>query len=114
MEGGHRTVVAGVHGLEHVERLSTTTLTYDDPLRAHTQRVDDQSLDRDLAFAVDVLRPRLQAAHAPPPQLNPRPPLDPHHPPLPRHQPAHNPAAPGLPRAGPPPPPHAALRQPPR
>jgi hypothetical protein len=36
---GHRTFVTGVHGLEHVERFTTTTLTDDDPLRTHTQGV---------------------------------------------------------------------------
>ena len=33
---GHRAVMAGVHGLEHVERLGRATLADDDPVGAHT------------------------------------------------------------------------------
>ena len=53
--------MARVHGLEHVQRLATTALADDDPLRAHTERVDDEALNRDLALAVDVLGSGLQA-----------------------------------------------------
>src|SRR5207302_8544901 len=59
---GHRAVVAGVHGLQHVERFAGAALTHDDPLGPHAQGVDDETLDRDLALAVDVLGARLQPA----------------------------------------------------
>src|SRR5438132_8050512 len=36
-------VVAGVHGLEHVERLTRAALADDDPLRPHPQRAADRS-----------------------------------------------------------------------
>ena len=36
---GHRAVVAGVHGLEHVQRLARTTLADDDPVGPHAQGV---------------------------------------------------------------------------
>ena len=34
---GHRAVVAGVHGLEHVERFGTAALADDDAFGPHTQ-----------------------------------------------------------------------------
>src|SRR5450759_3328156 len=58
----HRAVVARVHGLQHVERFAAATLTDHDALGAHAKRVDDETLDGDLALAVDVLRPRLEPA----------------------------------------------------
>src|SRR5206468_12014216 len=48
---------------QHVQRFAATTLAHHDALWPHTKRVDDQPLDGDLAFAVDVLRPRLEAAN---------------------------------------------------
>ena len=62
VQSRHRPVVARVHGLKHVEGFTATTLADHDALWSHTERVDHESLDRDLAFAVDVLRPRLQPA----------------------------------------------------
>ena len=54
--------MARVHGLQHVQGLRPAALTDHDALRPHAQRVDDQSLDADLALAVDVLGPRFQPA----------------------------------------------------
>ncbi len=42
VDGGQRPVVAGVHRLQHVEGLLATHLADDDPVRPHTQGVDDQ------------------------------------------------------------------------
>ena len=52
--------MAGVHRLEHVERLGAANLADDDPVGPHAQRVPDEVADRDLALALDVLRPRLE------------------------------------------------------
>src|SRR5207247_8755966 len=61
--GRQRAVVTGVHGLEHRKGLTTTDLTDDDALRAHTEGVLHEIHDRDLAFAFDVRRAGLQADH---------------------------------------------------
>ena len=58
--GGHRAVVARVHGLEHVQRLARTALPDDDPVGPHAQRVADELADRDLALALDVGRAGLE------------------------------------------------------
>ena len=55
--------MAGVHRLEHVERLGAADLADDDPVGPHAQRVPDELADRDLAFALDVLRPGLEPEH---------------------------------------------------
>ena len=44
---GHGPGVAGVHGLEHVERLGATTLTDDDAVGPHTEGVADEVTDAD-------------------------------------------------------------------
>ncbi len=59
VDGGHAAVVAGVHGLEHVEGLGPAALADDDPVGPHPQRVADQVAGRDLARALDVGRPGL-------------------------------------------------------
>ena len=61
--GGHRAVVAGVHGLEHVQRLAGTALPDDDAVGPHAQRVADELADRDRALALDVRRARLERHH---------------------------------------------------
>src|SRR5439155_9723077 len=61
VHGGHRPLVAGVHRLEHVQRLARTHFADDDPVRTHTQTVLHQVALRDLALAFDVGRARLQA-----------------------------------------------------
>ena len=58
-----RAVVAGVHGLQHVEGGGVTDLTDDDAVGPHAQRVLDQVADRDRALALDVGRARLEAEH---------------------------------------------------
>src|SRR5206468_4226622 len=52
--------VAGVHGLEHVQRLRATALPHDDALRPHAQGIDDQVADGDAALALDVGRAGFQ------------------------------------------------------
>src|SRR6476659_4859207 len=58
--GGHRAVMARVHGLQHVERFARTALPDDDPVRPHAQGVADELADRDGALAFDVRRARLE------------------------------------------------------
>src|ERR1700687_2275125 len=60
VDRGHRTIVAGVHGLEHVQRLTTSTLTDDDPVGSHTQTALDELADGHRAFAFHVRRTRLE------------------------------------------------------
>ena len=57
--------MARVHRLEHVERLRAADLADDDAVGAHAQGVADELADRDLALALDVLRPRLEPEHVP-------------------------------------------------
>src|SRR6478752_230326 len=58
--GRHRAVVAGVHGLEHVQGLTGTALSDDDPVRTHAQGVAHELADRDGALALDVRGPGFQ------------------------------------------------------
>src|SRR3954467_2310587 len=58
--GRHRAVVAGVHGLEHVEGFAGTALPDDDPVGPHAQGVAYELADRDGALAFDVGRARLE------------------------------------------------------
>src|SRR5438034_5539705 len=60
VDGRHRAIVTGVHGLEHVQRLSATTLTDDDPVGAHTQTALDELAYGPRALALDVGRSRLE------------------------------------------------------
>ena len=62
VDGRERAVVAGVHRLEHVERLGATRLTDDHPVGPHAQRVAHELADLDLALALDVRRTRLERA----------------------------------------------------
>ena len=55
---GHRHV-AGVHRLQHVDRLPAAHFTHDDPVGAHPQRRADQVPDRDGAQPVKAALPRL-------------------------------------------------------
>ena len=57
--------MAGVHRLEHVERLRAADLADDDSIGAHAKGVPDKVADRDLAFALDVLGAGLEADHVP-------------------------------------------------
>src|ERR1700741_2967314 len=54
--GRHRAVVARVHGLEHVQRLTGAALSDDDPVGPHPEGVPDELADRDRALAFDVRR----------------------------------------------------------
>ena len=63
VDRGDRAVVTRVHGLEHVERLSGTTLADHDAVGAHAEGVLDQITDRDLALALDVRGTSLQGQH---------------------------------------------------
>ena len=58
---GERAVVAGVHGLQHVQRFFAADLTDDDAVGAHTQGVDEQFALLDGALAFDVGWARFQA-----------------------------------------------------
>ena len=60
MQRRDRSLVAGVHRLQHVEALGATNLTDDDPVGTHAQRVADEIADRDLAAALDIRRSRLE------------------------------------------------------
>ncbi len=57
---GHRAFVAGVHGLEHVQRFRTAALADDDSFGTHTQGVAHQVGGGDRPLAFDVGRPGLQ------------------------------------------------------
>ena len=61
MDGGHRALVAGVHRLDHVERLGASALADDDPVGPHAEGVLDQVGRGDRPLALDVRRPGLQA-----------------------------------------------------
>ena len=63
VDGGDRAVVAGVHGLEHVEGLAGAALADHDAVGAHTQGVADQVADGDLTLALDVRRAGLEGQH---------------------------------------------------
>ena len=53
MQRGERTVVPCVHGLQHVDRLAAAHLSHHDPVGPHTQRIDDEHADGDLACTLD-------------------------------------------------------------
>ncbi len=63
VNGGHRTVVAGVHRLEHVQGFTGSHFADDDAIGPHTQTVLHQIALGDFAFAFDVLRARFQSNH---------------------------------------------------
>ena len=63
MHGRQRSVVAGVHRLQHVERFLAADLADDDAVGAHTQGVDDELPLADRALAFHVGRARLEPRH---------------------------------------------------
>ena len=69
MERGERPVVAGVHGLQHVDRLGAAYLAHDDPVGPHTERVDEQHPLGHFALALDVGGPGLESHDVRLPQL---------------------------------------------
>src|SRR5688500_14983493 len=50
----------GVHGLQHVERLATSTLADNDPVRTHAKSVAHQISNGDLASSFYVRRSSLE------------------------------------------------------
>src|SRR3989449_2785229 len=69
VQGRQRTVMAGVHGLQHVDRLWTPDLADDDAIRPHAQRVDQELALRHLPLTLDVDAACLEAYHMRLPQL---------------------------------------------
>ena len=63
VQRSHRAVMAGVHGLQQVERLGSADFADDDAFGTHTQAVPDQIAHGDLAFALDVGRAGFQPHH---------------------------------------------------
>ncbi len=55
--------MAGVHGLQHVERLSGADLAHDDPVRAHAQRVADQVALGDARPSPSMFEGRVSQTH---------------------------------------------------
>ena len=53
--------MAGIHGLQQIECLGTANLANDDALGTHTKTVSHEVAHRDLAFALEVRRSRLQS-----------------------------------------------------
>ena len=60
MDGGHRTVVTGVEGLEHVERFHTADFADDDPIGPHAQRRPHERSHPHTAGALGVRWPRFE------------------------------------------------------
>ena len=63
VERGERSVVTGVHGLQHVHRFGRAHLAHDDPVGAHTERVHEKEALRHFAAALDVGRAGLEPDH---------------------------------------------------
>ena len=63
VDGRHASVMAGVHGLQHVQGLSAAHLTDKNSVRAHPKAVAQELPDRELAFALDVGWPVLERDH---------------------------------------------------
>ncbi len=61
MDGGEGTVMAGVHGLEHVEGFLATHFADDDPVRPHAQAVAHQVALDDFPPPLDIGRAGFQA-----------------------------------------------------
>jgi hypothetical protein len=54
VDGGHGAVVAGVHGLEHVQRFTAAALADDDAVGPHAETVLHEVSLGDFALAFDV------------------------------------------------------------
>ena len=63
VQRAHRAVMAGVHGLQQVERLGSAHFAHDDAFGAHTQAVPDQVAHGDHALAFQVGRAGFQPHH---------------------------------------------------
>ena len=60
VQRAHRAVMAGIHGLQQVEGFRSAHLADDDPLGPHAQAVPHQVAHGDLAFALEIRRPRFE------------------------------------------------------
>ena len=56
MNGRQRTVMTGIHCLKHIQSFPGTALPDNNPVRPHTQRVDQQVSDRNLPPALNICR----------------------------------------------------------
>ena len=65
VDRGQRSVVAGVHRLEHVERLGAANLADDDPVGPHPECVANEVANAHLALAFHVRRARLERDDVP-------------------------------------------------
>ncbi len=92
--------MAGIHGLEHVERLGASALSDDDPVGPHAQGVAHQLADGDGALALDVGGPRLQGDDVLLAELELRRILDGHDPLVVRNERRQDVQLRGLPGAG--------------
>ena len=63
VQGAHRAVMAGVHGLQQVEGFGSAHFAHDDAFGTHTQTVPDQVAHGDLALPFQVGRAGFQAHH---------------------------------------------------
>ena len=63
VDRGERSVVTGIHGLQHVERFFAADLADDDAVRPHTQAVDQQFALPHRAVAFEVGGPGFEARH---------------------------------------------------
>ena len=55
MDCCHRSVVAGIHSLQHVECLTATAFPDNNPTRSHSQSVTDQHADINFALPGKIL-----------------------------------------------------------
>jgi hypothetical protein len=60
MDGGQGAVMAGVHGLEHIQSLGLPHLPQDDSLRPHPQGIANQIPLCNLTSPLHIGRTRLQ------------------------------------------------------
>ena len=55
--------MTGIHGLEHIQRLSRTAFPYDNPVRSHAQGIDDQVTYGHLPTPLRISGPSLHPDH---------------------------------------------------
>ena len=60
MAGRQRSVMARVHGLQHIQRFGSAAFPHDDPVGTHTQSIDHQIPNGDPPLPFDVRRPGFQ------------------------------------------------------
>lgn len=56
MNGGERSVVSGVHGLEHIESFPSAAFADDDTIRSHSKRISDKVSGGDSSTSFDIWR----------------------------------------------------------